>query len=81
MIDGSDEFIKIQILGDSVNQTISEENMSEADVKAIYGNNVNAGARIKIEKRKAEIEQARVSIIKQVSADINESLIVEFYNR
>ena len=72
MIDGSDEFITIKVIGSSVNSTISEENMSEADIKAIYGSEVNAAAKIKIEKRKAELEQARVAIIKEVGAKINE---------
>ena len=72
MIDGSDEFITIKVIGSSVNNSISEENMSEADIKAIYGSDVNAAAKIKIEKRKAELEQARVAIIKEVGAKINE---------
>lgn len=72
MVDGSDEFITIKVLGEATTRNITEENISEADIKAIYGNDVNAAAKIMIEKRKAEIENARVSIIKEVGARIND---------
>ncbi len=72
MIDDSDEFITIRVLGASVNRDVTRENMTESDIKAIYGNNVNAAARLMIEKRKNEIEEARVSIIKEISATIND---------
>ncbi|MBQ8459637.1 hypothetical protein IJ541_06005 [bacterium] len=72
MADGSDEFITIKILGSTVNREIAQEQMTEDDIRAIYGNDINPAARLKIEKRKSEIEQARVSIIKEVGAKINE---------
>lgn len=72
MIDGSDEFITIKVIGSSMNNTIAEENMTEEDMRSIYGGGVNAGAKLKIEKRKAELEQARVAIIKEVGAKIND---------
>ena len=72
MVDGSDEYITIKVLGEIANRNISEENMSEDDIKAIYGNDVNATAKIMIEKRKAEIEHARVGIIKEIGAKIND---------
>jgi len=72
MVDGSDEFITIKVLGETSSRNISEENMSEADMKAIYGNDVNAVAKIMVEKRKAEIENARVGIIKDVGARISD---------
>lgn len=72
MVDGSDEFVTIKVLGESTTRNISEENMSEADIKAIYGSDVNAAAKLMIEKRKSEIENARVSIIKEVGARIND---------
>jgi hypothetical protein len=71
MIDGSDEFITIKVIGSSVNNSISEENLSEEDIRAIYGDDVNAAAKLKIEKRKAELEQARVSIVKDTGAIVN----------
>ncbi len=71
MVDGSDEFITIKVLGSASNRTVSEENITEEDMKAIYGNDVKAAARIKIEKRKAELEGARVAIVKEIAAQIN----------
>ena len=71
MVDGSDEFISIRVIGETVNRVITQENISESDIKAIYGNDVNAAAKLMIEKRKGEIEQARVAIIKDIGASIN----------
>lgn len=71
MIANSDEFISIKIIGNSVNREIAQENITENDIKAIYGNEVNAAAKIMVEKRKAEIETARVSIIKEIGTSIN----------
>ena len=72
MVDGSDEFITIKVVGETSTRNITEENLSENDIKSIYGSDVNAAAKIMIEKRKAEIENARVSIIKEVGARIND---------
>ena len=72
MIDGSDEFITIIVIGSSSNTELTEENLTEDDVRELYGDGVNAAARLKIEKRKAEIEDARIAITKQISAEINE---------
>ncbi len=71
MIDGSDEFLTIKVTGTASNRSVTQEDLSEADMKAIYGNDVNAIAKMKIEKRKAEIEEARVAIIKDIAAQIN----------
>ena len=71
MVDGSDEFISIKVIGETVNREIAQENITENDIKAIYGNDVNAAAKLMIEKRKSEIEQARVAIIKDIGAPIN----------
>ena len=72
MVDGSDEFITIKTIGTSTNKNIAQENITESDIKAIYGNDVNAAAKLMIEKRKAEIEEARVAIIKEIGARIND---------
>ena len=72
MVEGSDEFITIKVIGSSVDTSNLENNIDENDIKAIYGNNVNAGAKLKIDKAKAEIEKVRVAIIKEISADINQ---------
>ena len=72
MVDGSDEFITIKVIGSTTNRNVAEENITEDDIKAIYGNDVNAAAKLKIEKRKGEIEEARVGIIKEVGARISD---------
>ncbi len=72
MIDGTDETITIKVLGEITERNISEDTMTEDDVKALYGNGVNAAAKLKIEKRKTEIENVRVGIIKEVWQEIND---------
>ena len=72
MVDGSDDFITVKIIGASAVREISEENITEGDIKAIYGNDVNAAAKLMVEKRRGEIEYARVGIIKEVGAKIND---------
>ncbi len=72
MIDGTDEFIMIKILGDSNITSIAEENLTENDIKELYGNNINASAKLMIENRKSQIEAARVAITKEVSHIIND---------
>ena len=71
MIDGSDEFISIKVLGSASNREIAQENITENDIKAIYGEDINAAAKLMVEKRKAELEEARVAIVKEVGATIN----------
>ncbi len=72
MVKDSDEFLTIKVLASAGNTKITHENLTEDDIKEVYGNDVNASARLKIEKRKAELEDARVSIIKQVAFQIND---------
>ena len=72
MVDGSDEFLTIKIIGETFSTSLAEENLTESDLKDLYGEEVNAAARLKIEKRKSEIEQARISIVKETAADIND---------
>lgn len=72
MVKDSDEFIGIKVLESAGNTKITPETMTEQDLKELYGNDVNAAARLKIEKRKAELEEARVAIIKQISYSIND---------
>ncbi len=72
MVEGSHEFILIRTLGATANREIAQEEMTEADIRAIYGNDVNAAARLKVDRRKDEIEKARVSIVKEIGAKINE---------
>ena len=71
MVDGTDDFITIKVVGTSSVREVAQENITENDIKAIYGEDVNAAAKLMIEKRKGEIEGARVGIIKEVGASIN----------
>ena len=72
MVKDSDEFITIKLNDVSGNVKIAAEQMTEQDLKDLYGKDVNTAARLKIEKRKSEIEEARIAIIKQVSYHIND---------
>lgn len=72
MVDGTDDFLMIKMIGHSTTTTLAEENLTETDIKGLYGNEANAQVRLKIEKRKAEIEQARIAIINEVAHPIND---------
>ncbi len=72
MVKDSDEFISIKVLQEFVTTKVTPENLTEQDLKDLYGEDVNASARLKIERRKAELEEARVAITKQVAYSIND---------
>mgnify|MGYP003290531397 CR=1 FL=1 len=72
MLDGTDEFVMIKIIGDSNITNLEEEDLTESDLKDLYGDEVNAAARLKIEKRKTLLEQARIAITKEVSSVVND---------
>ena len=72
MVDGSDEFITVKVIGSTLNRNISDENITENDIRSIYGSDINASAKILIEKRKSELEEARVAIIKDIGARVYE---------
>ena len=72
MTEGSDNFISIKVIGSVSSREIAQENITESDIQAIYGNDVNAAAKLMVEKRKAEIEEARVAIVKETGATIND---------
>ncbi|MBR1942747.1 hypothetical protein IJ843_03310 [bacterium] len=71
MIDGTDEFVTVKIIGTSASTVLAEENLTEADVQDLYGAGINASAMLKLEKRKAELEQVRIAINKETSYEIN----------
>ena len=71
MIEGSDDFISIKVIGTSSTREVVQENITENDIKAIYGDDVNAAAKLMVEKRKAELEEARVAIVKEVGSTVN----------
>ncbi len=68
----SDDFITIKILETTYDTSNLGNNIDENDIKAIYGSNVNPQAKMKIEQAKSEIERARVAIVKDIYADINQ---------
>ena len=72
MVKDSDEFFIIKINDSLAVAKIKEDELTEKDLKDLYGSEVNAAVRLKIEKRKTEIEEARIAIIKQVSFAIND---------
>lgn len=72
MLKDSDEFITVRVNAEKNPSKIVLENISEQDIKNLYGTQVNAAAKLMIEKRKSEIEEARVAIIKQISYSIND---------
>lgn len=45
---------------------IQDEDFTESDIKGIYGSGVNAEVRVKLDKRKSDIEKQRVSILKEI---------------
>ena len=75
-IDGTDEFISVKIDKAEVKEPtvtqIANSDFTEVEMRELYGSDVNAATRIKIDKRQADIEKDRVSIIKQVSHTVND---------
>ncbi len=72
MIKDTDEFITIKHTEEA-----SVQNQTNTDLPPVNDNEIifedkNSAVKMKIEKRKAEIEKVRVSIIKQVAYKINE---------
>ncbi|MBQ2645541.1 hypothetical protein IJG14_08240 [bacterium] len=47
--------------------SIAEQDFDEDDIRELYGDKVNASTKIKLDKRKADIEARRVSILKEIS--------------
>lgn len=76
MFADSEEFINIKILEKAPVKktvtTIAAEDLTEEDMKKLYGNDPNAIMRVKLDKQKADIEAMRVAIIKQVAFQIND---------
>lgn len=78
MIADSDEFVGIKIVKEEpilVEKTvtaIAQEDLTESDMKDLYGKDVNTVMKIKLDKQKTDIEKERVSIIKQVGFTITD---------
>ena len=52
--------------------SIAQQDFNEADIRELYGE-VNATTKIKLEKRKSDIETRRVSILKEISFALEEA--------
>lgn len=76
MLENSEEFISVKLGSSTLQQRtvgmIEQEDFTEDDMKSLYGSDVNAGTKVKIEKRRADIEKVRVTINKQVAYTIND---------
>ncbi|MCI1273410.1 MAG: hypothetical protein LKG27_03130 [Clostridiaceae bacterium] len=77
MIADTDEFIGVRLVKEDFSHSktvtsIAQEDFTEADIKGLYGNEVNASTKVKLEKQKEDIEAARVSIIKEVGFTISD---------
>ena len=79
MFGESDEFLSIKLVAESIPTpqiktvtSIGKEDFTEEDIKGLYGKDVNAVTKVKLEKQKEDIENARVAIIKQVAFHIND---------
>lgn len=70
---GTNEFLSVKVdAGHKTVTSIESEELTEDDLKRIYGNDQATITRVKIEKQREPIEKARVAIIKQVAFSINE---------
>ncbi|MBR6162688.1 hypothetical protein IKQ26_02185 [bacterium] len=50
---------------------IQDEELNEFDIKELYGSGINAQTKIKLDKKKADIEKRRTTIIKEVAYKVN----------
>lgn len=71
-----DEFISIKVISshasDKTISVIANEDLTENDMKGLYGADTNAVARVKLEKKKTDLEKQRVAIVKQTAFAIND---------
>ena len=79
----SDEFIGIKI-EENDSEPISrivEKELTQKDLQDLYGNEVNTGIKLKLDKIKSDIEKERITIAKQTSfaiTDIKKRLSLNF---
>ena len=78
MFANTDEFISVKLIAEApvahtkTVTSIGKEDLTEDDIKGLYGKDVNAVTKVKLEKQKEDLENARVAIIKQVAFHIND---------
>ena len=72
----SNEFVSLKVTASApavkTVTSIGSEDLTEEDIKGLYGKDVNAVTKVKLEKQKEDLESARVSITKQVAFHIND---------
>ena len=73
-LQNSDEFIEIRVVQDTplALDCNSIMNLSEADMRALYGDDAKLAVKAKIEQAREPIEKARVAIVKQIAFPIAE---------
>ena len=78
MFADSDEFVAVKLLAENAEHhvktvtSIGKEDLTEDDIKGLYGKDVNAVTKVKLEKQKEDLESDRVAITKQVAFHIND---------
>lgn len=70
----SEEFIGIKIAEKDKEpiSKIAQKELTQKEVSELYGNDINTDVKIKIEKKKSDIEKNRIAITKQISFSIND---------
>lgn len=70
----TDEFINIKITENEAApiSTPTEKELTANEVAALYGNDINTDVKIKLEKRKSDIEKNRIAITKQIAFAITD---------
>lgn len=80
-ISGSDEFISIKITSDETDGNMAQKDLTQKEIKEIYGNDVNSDVKLKLEKRKSDLEKERISVAKQIAfaiTDLKKRLSLNF---
>lgn len=76
MFADSEEFVSIKVLASApavkTVTSIGKEDLTEEDIKGLYGKDVNAITKVKLEKQMEDLESVRVGIMKQVAFHIND---------
>lgn len=77
LVKDSNEFISIklnssEIVAKRTIGMIENEDFTEDDLKNLYGSDVKTDTKVKIEKRKSDLEKVRIGITKQVAFTIND---------
>ncbi len=71
-ISGSDEFISIKITSEETAGNIARKDLTQTEIKELYGNDVNTDVKLKLENRKSDLEKERIAIAKQIAFAIND---------